>query len=142
MKYFIFVLTVIFLNSCASNHLVLLKSSSQKWSTIDNSSSGTNYHFVLKTFANKNDLKIDSLCIQNKLIKTFHYSVLGKSNKYTNYISGDTILISVNSIDHKSERENNSCLCKNNYASLVYFSHKNKSFTVNIKSMKILPELK
>lgn len=141
MKYFIFVLTVIFLNSCASNHLVLLKSSSQKWSTIDNSSSGTNFHFVLKTFANKDDLKIDSLCIQNKLIKTFHYSVIGKSNTYTNFLSGDTILVSVNSIENSSEI-NSSCSSKSNYDSFIFFTHKNKSYTVNIKSMKILPELR
>ncbi|MBI5539962.1 MAG: hypothetical protein HY951_07885 [Bacteroidia bacterium] len=141
MKYFFFILTVILLYSCTSKQLVLIKSSSQKWSTVDKSSSGTNYHFVLKTFANKNDLKIDSLCIQNKLIKTFHYSVLGKSNTYTNYLSGDTILVSVNSIENSSER-NSSCSCKSNDDSFIFFSHKNKSYTVNVKSMKILPELK
>lgn len=141
MKYFIFVLTVIFLNACTSNKLILLKSTAQTWSSTDNNISGTNYHFLLKTLASKNELKIDSLCIKNKLITNFNYSVIGKSNTYTNYIKRDSILISLNETNNKTQRNNN-CSCLKNYSSCIYFSFKNKSFELYIDSMINLPNLK
>lgn len=141
MKHFVLILLVICCCSCSQKQLLLLKSTSQSWLTKENNLYGTNYHFLLKTFANKNDLKLDSLCINNNLIKNFHYSVIGKSNTYINYISKDTILISINAIENKSGTLNN-CLCKKKNSSCIYFSFKNKNHILNINSITILPDLK
>ncbi len=141
MKYIIFVLLTIFLNSCNSKQLILLKSSSQTWSTTDKNISGTNYHFLLKTLANKNELQIDSLCVKNKLITNFHYSVIGKSNTYTNYIKEDSIIISINEPNIKTTN-NKTCACLKNYASCIYYTYKNKNYQLNVDSIIILQNLK
>jgi hypothetical protein len=119
----------------------LLKSTSQSWSTIDKNISGTNYHFLIKTLADKTDLIIDSLCVNKRLIKEFHYSVIGKSNIYTNYIKGDSIIVSVNESENGVENKIG-CNCIKNYNSYIYYSFKNKKYTLYVDSMLNLPVLK
>ena len=140
MKNIFLILFVITCISCSEKRLVLLKSTSQTWSNSDKSSNGTNFHFLLKTFNDKTDLIFDSLCINNKLIKNFHFSVLGKSNTYTDYIPGDTIIISINTLINTNEKANN-CFCNKDISSCIYYSFKKKSFKINVNSMISLPNL-
>jgi len=118
--------------------LILIKSTSQKWTTRGNNINGTNYHIILKTFADTSKIKIDNLCINNHKISDFHLSVLGKSNTCYNYVSGDSIIISVNVVSNEKDKLQY-CNCCKNTSTCIYYSFKNKKHTLCVDSMKVLP---
>lgn len=111
----------------------VISSTRQDWSVGQKNISGTVFHIVLKSTAGYSELKIDSLCISNEIVKEFKYSVLGKSNTSTDYIKGDSILISFN-------KDNNIKYMKYNNIeyNCVFISLNNKKKTVKLNSFKTL----
>lgn len=140
MKFVFHIILAFLFSSCSITPLKHIKSTSQKWNIVEKNISGTNYHIVLKTFRDTNIIKIDSLCINNKIITNFNLSVIGKSNTCKNYIMGDSILISVNIMDNINNKFNY-CICNKNSNLSVYYSNKNKQHSIFIKSIQTLPTL-
>jgi len=101
---FIFVKKVILLFVClffcgCYQNFKVYKATYQKWCLPDNNIYGVNYHIVLIAKKDYNCLIIDSLYVQDKFYKEFHYSVLGKSNTFKNFKKNDKVLVSVNVYD-------------------------------------------
>lgn len=138
MKFIFYFLLAFLLISCSITPLKLIKSTSQNWNISNKNISGTNYHIILKTLKDTTALKIDSLCIKNQIISNFNLSVIGKLNTYKNYLTGDSILISVNIIENQNSKLKY-CNCNKNSKLIVFYSINNKQHTKKIKSIIVLP---
>ena len=134
MKIFVFILIVFSVSSCNTFSPEFIKSSQQEWSINSKNSSGTVYHIVLKAKTDSSLLKIDSIAVGNKIIKTFKYSVLGKSNISKDFEKGDSILVSFNLVDNEKYNFYNHENC-------VFVRVKNKNKRVKIESLLKLPSI-
>jgi hypothetical protein len=115
--------------SCTS--LQFLGGTRQDFSIEKHNINGRVYHILFKTRIDSGTINLDSLCISHNIVTDFSFSVLGKSNKYTAYLKGDTILISFtlneNKFYHKSKV--NDC---------IFISCRKSNHKISIQNLKIL----
>lgn len=130
------IIVFILLYSCSFRIPVVVDSTRQDWSIVKRNSSGTVFHLVIKSTTTNTELKIDSLCISDEIIKDFKYSVLGKSNTTTEFTKGDSVLISFNKTNNINYLKVNNCKSDG-----IFITLKNKKKTIKIKSYKILPPI-
>lgn len=109
------ILILILLISCSSP-LKIYKATAQKWCLTNKNIKGVNYHILLFTKANYNQLTFDSLKISDDVsIKQINYSVIGKSNTFQQFQKNDTVIISYNAFNNE-----------NIQSLMIYFTYKNK----------------
>ncbi len=93
-----FIMLMLAFSSCRCP-LTVLKSTSQQWCIKEKNIKGTAYHIVCKTRLPYQQLHLDSVYIQHQWYNRFHYSVLGKSNTFQQFVKNDSILISLTVMD-------------------------------------------
>lgn len=128
MRFFAPVIFAILLFSCKVSKVDIIKCTSQNWRVISSSQSGTVYHIVTRVKSGSEDLKFDSIEINNIVQRDFHYSTLGKSNNDKNFVPGDSVLISFNRITETPLQ------IKEN-GNFIHYACRNKRYKKKIKTI-------
>lgn len=95
LKKFFYLMIMFNFLACCNPAFKVKKATYQIWCDHDKGLKGTNYHIVMKSYSNYKVIKIDSIFVQNKWEKRFHYSVLGSSNTDTCFRKNDEVILSI-----------------------------------------------